>query len=158
MQTYQVRLKPYNRATGHVRLAVSFVALGNMSFQHGVVVDGITEREAEVLRKVRQRNEDPECKTPLAFDILPAAEMKKLLSKEAKAKLGLTPDIVKAIRELNSSGELEALNEGVKDQPEAGVVPAAYLRSRAAGEQQDPQLRPAPPQPPVVRKSRRAPA
>jgi hypothetical protein len=121
----QARLKPYDPAQGHVRRGLSIVCLG-MHFDEGVIVSGVTEDEADILRPIRQRDDDP--KSPLAFDILPQPEMERLVRREQKDKLGLTPKAIEAIREAIGADDAGALIAPSGPPPRD----AAYMR-RAAG-------------------------
>lgn len=92
----KARIKPYDPKLGHVMQTVVLASLGNRKFEVGKTYD-ISESEADVLRPLRSRLGSVD--GPLAFDIGTEAEMAALVSGEAKAKLGLTPEIIAAIRE-----------------------------------------------------------
>lgn len=113
METYSVRLKPYDASRGHVRRGITVASLG-MSFEEGKVVTGVSDREAKVLRTIRQRHEVED--SPLAFDVMSDDDMKRTLATEAKTRLGLDPETLAAIREELST------------EPQA--VPAATTRTR----------------------------
>lgn len=92
----KARIKPYDPKTGHIMQTVVLAVLGNRKFEVGKTYD-VTEAEADVLRPLRSRLGSID--GPFAFDIGTEAQMAAIVSGEAKAQLGLTPEIVKALRE-----------------------------------------------------------
>ena len=92
----QARLKPFDPERGNLRRGLTISSLG-LAFDAGVIVSGITPHQANALRKIRQRDED--VNSPLAFDVLEEAEMKRLIASEARQKLGLSPDQIQAVVE-----------------------------------------------------------
>lgn len=99
-----------------IRRGITIARLG-LSFDEGNVVSGIKEHEAKVLREIRQRDGDPS--SPLAFDVCDEGEMKKIIAAEAKVKLGLTPEMMDAIRE-----------QVADEAPPAPVAPKPTRRGR----------------------------
>lgn len=93
---FKARIKPYDPKLGHIMQTVVLASLSNRKFEVGKVYD-VTEEEANVLRPLRSRLGSVD--GPFAFDIGTEAEMARLVSGEAKAQLGLTPEIIAAIRE-----------------------------------------------------------
>lgn len=92
----KARIKPYDPKLGHVMQTVVLAVLANRKFEVGKLYD-VTSAEADVLRPLRSRLGSVD--GPFAFDIGTEAEMARLVSGEAKAQLGLTPEIIAAIRE-----------------------------------------------------------
>lgn len=101
-QDLVARLRPYNPELGQLRRGIFITKLG-LSFDEGVVVTGITPSDARALREVRQRDDDP--KSPLAFDVCSPSEMEAIIAAEARERLGLTPEMVRAMRELPAGAD-----------------------------------------------------
>lgn len=113
----QARIKPHNPALGHVLRGITIESIG-MAFHEGKVYD-VDDATATVLRTVRQKHFDPSSQP--AFDVMTTIEMKKTLASEAKAKLGITPEMAEALRE-----DLDA-------EP-APAAPTRPTRRRGAGQ------------------------
>lgn len=94
--TLKARIKPYDPKLGHLMQTVVLAVLANRKFEVGKMYD-VTEAEADVLRSLRSRLGSVD--GPFAFDIGTPEEMARIVSGEAKSRLGLTPEIIAAIRE-----------------------------------------------------------
>lgn len=90
----QARLKPWDGKT-NLRRGITVRAI-RLSFVEGKIVGPINEADAIVLRTIRQRDDDPG--SALAFDICDEADMARLVSGETKQRLGLTPEVIEAVR------------------------------------------------------------
>lgn len=84
-----VRLKPYNRALGHLRISHT---VGGLRFVGGPDPQWVmvTEKQADYCREKRQDNNSPQ--SPPLFDVCTEAEMKKLQARETRSRLGLRSD------------------------------------------------------------------
>lgn len=102
MDNYLARIKPFDAQKGHVLRGYTCTTLG-MAFEEGKTYP-VTEATAEVLRKVHSRVGDES--SPLAFDVGPADEIKAMLTREARARLGLTAEVMEILREDPAIGSL----------------------------------------------------
>jgi hypothetical protein len=108
----QARLKPYDPTKAHTARRIVFAEFGGVHFDEGVVVGPINDMLATHLRGVRMKDSDPN--TPYAFDVLDEQDMKKLLSAEARQKLGLSPEVLAALRDDLMSETAEQVKPAVE--------------------------------------------
>lgn len=103
-----VRLKPYDHSKGHKLRVLVLTQLGGIAFEEGKIVEKIEGKpispHAERLLKLVRQNgyvdtDGQYPNVPFAFDVLDEDAMRRLVASEAKARLGLSPEVMNALRD-----------------------------------------------------------
>lgn len=122
-------LKPYDPRRGCVARSYAHAGLG-LRFAEGVPVRGLSEKQAEELRQLRQPGKGKEA----LLDVFSDAEWESFLARTAAAKLGLPESLVS--RAVPQAAPVEALDHtdagGVRVQHTQEAAPDPVAASAAA--------------------------